>query len=120
MRKSLARPRAIAFTLQSGRCFYCNVRMWLSDSSKFISEHSITVRQAMQLRCTGEHITAHQDGGKCLASNIVAACWVCNQRRHRHRPHNAPSAVLYKQRVRKRMLATRWHEPWVFEKRLHQ
>lgn len=113
MTKSLARPRATAYARQSGRCFYCDSPMWTSNPREFALKHNITLAQAMRLQCTGEHLEARQDGGSDSLSNIVAACWHCNQRRHRRK--EAPPPEHYKQFVRKRMSQGRWHAHWIFQ-----
>jgi len=113
MTKSLAHPRATAYVRQSGRCFYCGLPMWSSDPLEFASKHHITLAQAKSFQCTAEHLEARQDGGADPQSNIVAACWYCNQTRHRRKKDLSPN--LYKQLVRKRMNQGRWHHHWVFQ-----
>jgi len=61
------------------------------------------------LRSTAEHLVVRCDGGRDERSNIVAACHWCNDRRHRGRPHTAPSAETYLHRVACRVAAGRWH-----------
>ncbi|WP_296280672.1 HNH endonuclease signature motif containing protein [Pseudoxanthomonas sp.] len=59
-------------------------------------------------QCTAEHLIARQDGGKNTPVNVVAACRLCNLRRHQ-RPTPAPSPETYKALVQRRMAAGRWH-----------
>lgn len=82
-RKSLVRPRLIAYSQQLGLCFYCSCPMWSKDPIVFVSKYGITLPQAKALECTGEHLEAHKDGGSSSQSNIVAACKFCNQGRHK-------------------------------------
>lgn len=113
-RKSLVRPRTIAYVRQSGLCFYCNCPMYSGDPHAFAEKYDITLTQAKVLQCTGEHLEAHRDGGTAAQLNIAAACRFCNQQRHRRKA--APSPDRYKQLVSKRMAAKRWHQSWVFQK----
>lgn len=113
-RKSLKRPRSIAYVRQAGLCFYCNSPMCSGDPNEFAAKCGITPTQAKVLQCTGEHLEAHKDGGKSVQTNIVAACRWCNQRRHSRKV--APPPDHYKQLVSKRMAANRWHQSWVFQK----
>ena len=107
-RKSLVRPRTRAYNRQSGRCFYCGVPMWRKESLKFASHHNISLKQARLIKCTGEHFTAHCEGGGASRSNIVAACWFCNIHRHRAAKVLIPSK--YREYVRKRVAKGRWHQ----------
>lgn len=40
--------------------------------------------------CTAGYLVAHQDGGKDVAGNIAAACWLFNTRRHTRKSVPAP------------------------------
>jgi hypothetical protein len=106
-RKSLVKLRSIAFSRQAGRCCYCKQPMWCDNPFKFASEYSITLAQAKQLKCTGEHLIAHQDGGPASQKNIVAACWFCN--RNRHQRKHPPHPNQYEKLVDQRMSQGRWH-----------
>ena len=108
MTRSLVHHRTTAFSHQSGRCHYCELPMWLDDPAEFTEKYRISSGKARLLRCTAEHLVARQDGGSDSSSNIVAACWFCNSRRHRRKV--APSPDLYKLRVRKRINQGRWHQ----------
>ncbi|WP_189392998.1 HNH endonuclease [Alcaligenes pakistanensis] len=72
---SLQKARARAFKLQNGCCFYCGQRMNQSPITK----------------CTAEHLQARSEGGG-VVGNIVAACWYCNNHRHRSRIPMVPEA----------------------------
>lgn len=108
MRKSLVRPRTIAYTRQSGRCFYCDLPMWTDNPANFASTHGLSVAQVRRLQCTGEHLQAHQDGGGNDQSNIVAACLWCNLQRHRRK--NPPPPDRFKALVSSRINKGRWHD----------
>lgn len=116
MPSPLVRPRAHAFSHQSGRCFYCGMPMWDGNPLEFANEHGITLGQAKRLQCTGEHLVARQDGGSTARSNIVAACRFCNEVRHRRKTPLPPERYMLL--VRKRMKLGRWHGPWVSKKGL--
>ena len=98
--------RTQSFHAQHGHCFYCRARMWLTSPD----ELGLRQRSARPYQCTAEHLVARQDGGKDTPDNIVAACHVCNQRRHK-RPTPAPSADIYLARVRTRVAKGKWHSP---------
>ena len=106
-RKWLAKPRYRAFTHQAGRCFYCSQPMWLKNLLEFASKYKITIGQARSFQCTGEHLKAHQDGGTTAQTNIVAACWFCNQKRHQRK--EVPHPDQYKKFIHQRMSQGRWH-----------
>jgi hypothetical protein len=108
MPKSFLRSRSLAFARQACRCYYCTSPMWVDNPQAFAREYRLTLAQAMQFKCTGEHLVALQDGGNHSEANVVAACRFCNLHRHRHRPKAAPSPGVYKQRVLKRMKKVRW------------
>lgn len=106
-RKSLIKPRSTAFNRQAGLCFYCSQPMWSEDPHEFASKYKITLGQARRFQCTGEHLKAHQDGGKANQTNIVAACWFCNKNRHKRKEPQPPDQ--YKQLIHHRMSQGRWH-----------
>lgn len=106
-RKSLVVPRSIAFSRQSGRCFYCSQPMWSENLHEFALKHKITLGQAKCFQCTGEHLKAHQDGGAATQDNIVAACWFCNHKRHQRK--EPPPPDQYKKLIENRMSQGRWH-----------
>jgi hypothetical protein len=98
--------RKRAYTVQSGRCFYCDAPTWLTDLETFASTHRLSRRHARQFQATAEHLLARQDGG-CGGANIVAACWLCNRRRHA-RKGKAPTPDTYRAHVRSRLAQGRW------------
>lgn len=106
-RKSLAKPRSIAFANQQGRCFYCGQLMCNEALEQFAQNHRITTKQAKLLQCTGEHLTPHKDGGKPSTSNIVAACAFCNRNRHARKKELSP--LEYRSLVAQRMSKGNWH-----------
>lgn len=81
--------------------------MWRGALEPFAHHHGITPGQARQLQCTAEHLVARQDGGKDGVSNIVAACWACNQRRHKRKC--APEPTAYRVLVQDRISRGGWH-----------
>jgi hypothetical protein len=97
MPSKLQIARNSAFNDQSGRCHYCGVLMWQGSPANFARAHGISVFQARAFRCTAEHLQARSNGGKNFRTNIVAACWWCNSRRHR--PKLALDPVPYKAKV---------------------
>jgi 5-methylcytosine-specific restriction endonuclease McrA len=109
---SIVRTRSIAYHRQAGRCFYCLAPMWIDDPSRFAEQHAITLDQASRLRCTAEHLRARRDGGDDSPENIVAACWHCNNARHRRKLPLAPTA--YRNTVRARMAKRKWQRSWFF------
>ncbi|MGN5479504.1 HNH endonuclease [Cupriavidus basilensis] len=117
MPSTLARLRTLAFQLQSGRCYYCCCPMWQQSMDAFAATFHLSSRQARNLQCTAEHLHARVDGGGDSESNIVAACRLCNARRHQRK--DARDAIHHKEHVARLMRRTRWHAPWVFEKILH-
>lgn len=74
--------RSLAFLKQGGLCHYCKKHMWLTHRSAFAKHHGLTNVQAGVRRCTAEHLQPRARGGKNDRSNVVAACWYCNQARN--------------------------------------
>lgn len=107
--KELVRNRERAFEVQGGRCHYCRCSMWRGEGLiAFRERYALTQGQALQLRCTAEHVNARSDGGSDVASNIVAACWRCNSRRHRRKKPYQPNAfVAY---VQRQVARRKWHD----------
>ncbi|MEN5206681.1 HNH endonuclease [Stenotrophomonas terrae] len=56
--------------------------MW-NTSPDELKPFGLRARTTTPLRCTAEHLVSQQDGGKNVAGNIAAACWLCNTRRHK-------------------------------------
>ncbi|WP_115633538.1 HNH endonuclease [Alcaligenes faecalis] len=86
---SLQKARERAFKLQNGCCFYCGQRMNQSPITK----------------CTAEHLQARCDGGR-IAENIVAACWYCNNYRHRRKTPQGHEA--WRAHVIRKVRQKRW------------
>jgi hypothetical protein len=103
--KKLQRLRARAFYAQGGICCYCGTPMWLESPS----ELALRPRAAVFRQCTAEHLLARQDGGPDEPYNIAAACWLCNQIRHRRK--KALSAEDFRALVRLRLANGRWWRP---------
>ncbi|MDO9616218.1 MAG: HNH endonuclease [Pseudomonas sp.] len=81
--------------------------MWRGSIEQFARLHGITLGQARQFQCTAEHLLARQDGGGDGRSNIVAACLVCNQRRHKRKAPLSPED--YRELIQHRLSQVRWH-----------
>ena len=106
-RPSLRAPRTKAFKKQQGRCYYCDLPMWISDAKIFSQRYKLTLKQAEQFKCTGEHLTAFHARGASNQSNIVAACHYCNAKRHARKEELSPKT--YKKKVQKRVRAGKWN-----------
>lgn len=106
-RKSLAKPRSHAYSKQKGLCYYCEQPMWTNDLLEFSSKYHVSLRKLKILECTGDHLVPHKDGGRSTKDNIVAACWFCNQWRHRRKTNPTPNQ--YKNMVQHRLSRGRWH-----------
>ncbi|WP_235872791.1 HNH endonuclease [Pseudoxanthomonas winnipegensis] len=78
--------------------------MWLASPS----ELGLKPSKGRSFQCTAEHLVAQQDGGKDLPENVVAACFLCNVRRHR-RKGQAPNPIPYKAHVQRRLVKGKWH-----------
>lgn len=57
--------------------------MWAGDPTPFIKMFGLSERQSKFFQCTAEHLQAQCEGGEDTKANIAAACWNCNQTRHR-------------------------------------
>ena len=101
----IQRLRTDAFHAQKGRCCYCGLPMWNSSPDE-LRPWGLRARTVAPLRCTAEHLIAQQDGGKDVAGNIAAACWLCNQRRHKRKSPPPPDA--YRAFVQKRVAKGKW------------
>jgi hypothetical protein len=98
--------RARAFRLQAGRCYYCSCSMW-QDSPQEIGLPPRS-KASRLFKCTAEHLVARCEGGTDKADNIVAACFLCNSRRHQFRHPLAPEA--YRNHVANRLARGKWHQ----------
>ncbi|WP_394540206.1 HNH endonuclease [Lysobacter enzymogenes] len=99
---NLQRLRERAFVAQQGRCCYCGRAMWLQSPS----ELDLQPPRTMSRQCTAEHLIARHEGGRSTRENIAAACWLCNQRRHRRRRPLSPDA--FRELVAERIAKGRW------------
>lgn len=106
-RPSLEKPRNQAFKQQNGLCFYCHKPMWVSDIDAFARQYGISLNQAQYLKCTGEHLVAHNEGGSGKLKNIVAACRFCNEKRHNRK--NPPDPQAYSALVERRLQKGGWN-----------
>ena len=107
MRNQISDLRRRAYDAQAGLCFYCRFPMWSSDPRHFARRWGIPVSAMHRFRCTAEHLAPVSQGGRNVAGNIVAACWFCNQTRHRSREVRTPAR--YVEHVSRRVAAGRWH-----------
>lgn len=103
---ALKNTRQKKMIAQGGRCYYCDLPMWENVAAAVPREHCNTKSAPNVLRCTAEHLHPRSEGGQDTASNIVAACWFCNTRRHQRKRPLSPEA--YRQHVQQRMAAGRW------------
>ncbi|WP_244208136.1 HNH endonuclease [Paraburkholderia hospita] len=87
--------------------------MWDGDAKPFIERYILSRRQALQLQCTAEHLRARVDGGTDRQQNIVAACRVCNARRHHTKVARDPNE--HRMHVQRRVHRGKWHAQWVFD-----
>lgn len=106
-RKSVIKHRSSAFDRQRDRCYYCGCQMWRDSIEAFAQLHRCSLRRARLYQCTAEHLEARQDGGADTRGNIVAACLLCNRRRHQRK--RAPEPEQYKALVLRRLSKGRWH-----------
>lgn len=109
MTSIIQRHREAAYRAQGGRCFYCRCPMWQNQAERdqLVRANHLTSNQARRLRCTAEHLVAKRDGGPNGRDNIVAACWLCNQRRHRRK--NPLTWQEFLRLVTFRVTRNRWH-----------
>lgn len=103
----LRSKRTSAFVQQRGLCFYCGRAMWNHSPAKFATRHSLTLEQAQLLKCTAEHLRARKDGGSNARENLVAACRMCNERRHQL--SEPPEPAQYLRYVAERVASGAWH-----------
>lgn len=106
-RDKLVRNRSEAFFQQQGRCYYCGALMWANDCAQFALTFGISPRAAKWLQCTAEHLHSRRDGGTDARNNIVAACLLCNRRRHNRKGSLSPAEYLA--HVRARLWRGTWH-----------
>lgn len=92
MSKLLVHRRIAAAASQGFLCIYCRLPMCEGDPDGFARRYGLSLRQALLLRCTAEHLRARQDGGGDGKANVAAACAHCNMLRHRARDPLSPLA----------------------------
>lgn len=92
---------------QGWSCIYCEQPMWRSDPAAFAVRHGLTLRRALLLQATAEHLLPASEGGEDVDENIAAACLYCNRKRHHAHKTLSPSA--YAQKVLRRLRRGRWH-----------
>lgn len=102
----LEKSRRAAFLRQGGLCFYCDMPIWLDEADVFRAKYPLSARQHALRRCTAEHLVAKQDGGDDKHDNIVAACWLCNSRRHKRDHPRSPAE--HRRHVLSRMRRGKW------------
>src|SRR3546814_19295206 len=83
---------------QSWSCYYCEQPIWKDNPVAFAAKHNITIRQARLLQTTAEHLVPRGEGGLDSDTNIVAACFYCNIRRHKCRTVLSPATYAIKVR----------------------
>lgn len=101
--KNLRRKKMLA---QGGRCFYCDLPMWDEALNPSLPLACRSAELPKILRCTAEHLHPRSGGGANTADNIVAACFFCNNSRHRRKRPLSPEA--HRAHVQQRMAAGRW------------
>ena len=101
--KNLRRKKMLA---QGGRCFYCDLPMWDEALDPSLPLACRSAELPKILRCTAEHLHPRSEGGANTSDNIVAACWYCNNTRHRRKQPLSPEA--HRAHVQQRMAAGRW------------
>ena len=89
----LQKIRDEAYNRQCGKCWYCGRQMSAATDSG-------------AARCTAEHLVARSEGGRNLAENVVAACWLCNTRRHRRKKPLDPE--IYRKYIQTRLAEGKW------------
>ncbi|MGQ4276127.1 HNH endonuclease [Pseudidiomarina sp. E22-M8] len=81
--------------------------MWHQNNHEnFAQKYRVSLKQVRWFQCTAEHVQARCDGGNNQSSNIVAACRLCNERRHRRPAPLDPEA--YRALVTKQISRGKW------------
>lgn len=107
MSQPLSVKRTRAFKHQNGKCYYCQISMWLPKVTDHLIRSEISTKAMSRIRCTVEHVQARSDGGTDANENLVAACHFCNQTRHRRL--QPLSSSEFRRYVRSRVGKGRWH-----------
>lgn len=105
--KTPSHHRKSAYAAQHGLCCYCRKPMWLNSVKEFAQANQLSLKQAMLFKCTAEHLHARSESGNDSSTNIAAACWFCNSRRHRRRIPLKPDSYL--EFVKKKLSAGGWN-----------
>jgi 5-methylcytosine-specific restriction endonuclease McrA len=113
-RKTPSALRRSAWLHQSGRCFYCELPIWLGDELSFCRSTTLSPKQAKLLQCTAEHLKPWSEGGANERKNIVAACAFCNRTRHRLMP--VPMPEKFRSHVQQQMSRGKWHQKALLER----
>jgi hypothetical protein len=87
--------------------------MWANSALQFCRTFGVSLPEARAFQCTAEHLQARQDGGDNSQKNIAAACWLCNQRRHKRSVALKPDE--FRQLVQFRVARKKWHISRAFE-----
>ena len=72
-----------AYAPQSGHRYCCDFHIGENDSVSSARSHDITTADARSFQSTAEHLEAEKGSEKNTQPNIVAACLLCNSKRHR-------------------------------------
>ena len=107
MPSTIQRLKCAAYSMQAGRCYYCQVPMWLYVPEELTESLALTHGEAARLQCTAEHLLPRSEGGRDVRDNIVAACVHCNRVRHKRKV--PPAADHYLNDVRRRVKRGKWH-----------
>jgi 5-methylcytosine-specific restriction endonuclease McrA len=104
-------PRTKAFIKQNGLCYYCHLPMWNISTKELSIKFKVSKKNLSNFKCTGEHLTPHSEGGSANQSNIVAACWFCNSKRHQRK--TIPNDEEYHRFVQKRVHLGKWNTNYI-------
>lgn len=103
----IKRLREAAFQSRHGRCDCCGAPMRLYTADE-LATCGLRGRRERPLRCTAAHLAARMQGEQATPDNIVAACDLCNRRRHARKRPLTPAA--YRALVCQRLAVGRWHD----------
>lgn len=107
MALTLKDRRLRAHAQQDGLCFYCCLPICEGDMQPFRRRYGLTAREAESLLSTAEHLVARKDGGTDGNSNVVAACWTCNEGRHQRKNRDL-DWLKFRTLVQNRMRQRKW------------
>lgn len=106
MPNTLQHAGARAFLRHHGRCIYCDKLMWLSEPVQFAADHKFSAEQARRFHAE-RSISAHENGGGNMDSNIAVACRFCNLQLHSCTAELTPDQ--FPVHVRARIERGGWH-----------